>query len=180
MKFAPLTVAGAFSVEMERLEDDRGYFGRIWCREEFARQGLDVDVVQSSISYNRRAGTLRGMHFARAPSAEDKLVSCVRGRLHDVLLDLRSASPSFMQHCSVVLDASLHNAVYIPAGVAHGFQTLVDDCEVLYMMTAPYAPELAAGVRFDDPAFGIAWPMPVAVIAERDRTYPSFDPALRP
>jgi len=178
MRFTPLTVAGALGVEMERLEDERGYFGRIWCRETFAQQGLHVDMVQSSISFNRRAGTLRGMHFSRAPSVEDKLVSCVRGRLHDVLLDLRPASSSFMKHCSVVLDASLHNAVYIPAGVAHGFQTLVDDCEVLYMMTAPYAPEFAGGVRFDDPAFGIAWPLPVTSIAERDRTYPSFDPAV--
>ena len=165
MKFVPLAIAGAFSVEIELREDGRGHFGRVWCRDEFAAQGLNVDMVQASVSYNRRAGTLRGMHFSRAPSVEAKLVRCARGCMHDVILDLRLESMTFMKHVGLRLDDRSHNAVYVPPGVAHGFQTLVDDSEVFYMMTEAYQPELADGVSFDDPAFGIEWPIPVTCIA---------------
>ena len=152
------------------------HFGRVWCRDEFASQGLAVDMVQASVSYNRRAGTLRGMHFSRAPSLEAKLVRCTRGRVHDVILDLRPDSPSYMMHISLLLDEGSHNAIFVPPGVAHGFQTLVDDCDVFYMMTENYRADLTDGVRFDDPAFRIEWPLPVSCIAERDCTYPSYAP----
>lgn len=174
MKFSATPIDAAKLVQVERHEDERGYFARIWCREEFRAQGIDVELLQASVSRNRRRGTLRGMHFTRAPSHEAKLVRCSRGRVHDVILDLRPGSPSFLKHFAVTLDADEHNALYIPQGVAHGFQTLVDDCEVTYMMTDVYRPELADGVRHDDPSFGIAWPLEVTCIAERDRSYPDY------
>jgi dTDP-4-dehydrorhamnose 3,5-epimerase len=174
LKFEATPLPGAFLVEIERLEDERGFFARTWCRDEFRARGIEVDMVQASVSHNRKAGTLRGLHYALPPSTEAKLVRCARGRVHDVLLDLRRDSPSYRRHMGVTLDAERRNAVYIPHGLAHGFQTLVDDCDVLYMMTDFYRPELAAGVRFDDPAFGIEWPLEVTCIAERDRTYPLY------
>ena len=174
MRLEALPIPEAFSIEAEPLEDERGYFARVWCQEEFARVGLQIQIVQVSVSFSHRAGTLRGMHFSRAPSCEGKIVRCQRGRVHDVLLDLRADSPSLGRHVAVVLDATRHNAVYIPPGVAHGFQTLVDDCEVCYMMTDFYRPELGDGVRFDDPSFAIQWPLPVRMIAERDRAYPDY------
>jgi dTDP-4-dehydrorhamnose 3,5-epimerase len=174
MHFTPLEIAGALLVEVERHGDERGSFARTWCVEEFARHGI-APMVQASASFNRRAGTLRGMHFAWPPASEGKLVRCTRGRVHDVLLDLRPTSPRFLQHRAVVLDAAEQNAIFIPPGVAHGFQSLDDDCEVGYMMTEAYRPELADGVRHDDPCFGIRWPLPVSMIAERDAGYPDFD-----
>lgn len=178
MIFQPTPIPGALLVQLERNTDDRGFFARSWCRNEFERQGIAVDMVQASLSHNRTAGTLRGLHFAWPLSQEAKLVRCERGRVLDVILDLRPASPAFLRHFAVGLDDQQHNALYIPRGVAHGFQTLVDECTVLYMMTDFYRPELADGVRFDDPAFGIAWPLPVTSIVERDRRYPDFDAAL--
>ena len=176
MKFEPTPIPGAHVVAIERLADDRGFFARIWCRDEFRAHGLDVDIVQASVSYNRQRGTLRGMHFSRAPSTEGKLVRCSRGSVFDVIVDLRADSPSYLSHFCVTLDADRHNALFIPQGVAHGFQTLEDDCEVTYMMTDVYRPELADGVRYDDPAFGIRWPLPVSCIADRDRSYPDLAP----
>ncbi len=174
MKFSQTPIDGARLVEVERHVDERGYFARIWCREEFQAQGIDVDLMQASVSRNLRRGTLRGMHFTHSPSREAKLVRCSRGRVHDVILDLRPGSPSFLKHFAVTLDADEHNALYIPQGVAHGFQTLEDDCEVTYMMTDLYRPEVADGARYDDPSFGIAWPLEVTCIAQRDRSYPDF------
>lgn len=174
MIFVATPLAGAYIVEPERNSDERGFFARTWCRQEFARHGLDIDIVQASISHNRRAGTLRGMHFAWPPSREGKLVRCERGAIFDVIIDLRPDSATFEKHCAVELTGDNHRALYIPPGCAHGFQTLVDDTDVLYMMTDFYEPNLADGVRFDDPAFGISWPLPVTVILERDRTYPDF------
>lgn len=178
MIFEPTPIAGAYLVKAEPHTDERGFFTRLWCREEFARHGLPDDMVQSSLSYSRRAGTLRGMHFTWAPSQEAKLVRCSRGRVFDVILDLRPDSESFLQHYERELDAPSHDAVYVPPGVAHGHQTLEDHCELFYMMTEAYRPELAAGVRYDDPAFGLRWPLPVTEIAERDRCYPDFDAAV--
>lgn len=178
MIFTPTPIPEAFALELDRHEDERGYFARIWCREEFATHGIDVQITQASLSHNRRAGTLRGLHFSRAPAREGKLVRCQRGRILDVIVDLRADRPTYLQHFTVELDDRSHRAIYIPPGVAHGFQTLVDDSEIIYMMTESYRPELAAGVRFDDPAFGIRWPLPVSVISDRDRDYPDFDPAL--
>jgi dTDP-4-dehydrorhamnose 3,5-epimerase len=168
-------IPDAYIVEIEPHGDDRGFFARTWCRDEFRRAGVDVEMVQASVSHNRLTGTLRGLHFTWPPALEGKLVRCERGRIFDVILDLRPHSPSFLAHFSVELDDDRRTAIYIPPGVAHGFQTLVDDCDVFYMMTESYRPELAAGVRHDDQQFGIAWPRAVSVIAERDRMYPSFD-----
>jgi dTDP-4-dehydrorhamnose 3,5-epimerase len=173
----PTPIAGAFTVALEPKSDERGFFARTWCREEFARAGIEVDMLQASVSHNRRRGTLRGLHFAWPPSKEAKLVRCERGRIFDAIVDLRPESSSFLRHTAVMLDGEERNAIYIPPGVAHGFQTMMADCTVLYMMTEAYRPELADGVRFDDPAFGIAWPLPVSAILERDRDYPGFDPA---
>jgi dTDP-4-dehydrorhamnose 3,5-epimerase len=177
MKLSALPLAGCHRVSMEPAADERGYFARLWCREAFAKAGIHISIEQASASFNHRAGTLRGLHFAWPPAQEGKLVRCARGRLHDVLLDLRPHSSSYLHSTAVVLDADEHNAVYLPPGVAHGFQTLVDNTEVHYMMSEAYRPGLGDGVRFDDPHFGIAWPLPVACISDRDRSYPLFDPA---
>ena len=174
MNFHPTPIAGAFVVEPQRVEDERGFFARVWCESEFAQHGLKVSMLQASLSHNRSAGTIRGMHWSRDPAQEGKLVRCQNGRLLDVIVDLRPHQPSFLKHVAVELDDRSHRALYIPPGVAHGFQTLVDDCDVLYMMTEAYQPGLAAGARYDDPAFAISWPLPVSVISERDRTYPDF------
>ena len=175
MLFSPLSIAGAWLVEIQPHHDERGFFARTWCREEFAAHGICVNLEQANLSFNAQAGTLRGMHFSWPPSMEAKLVSCSRGRVHDVILDLRPTSATFAMHESVCLSADAHNAVLIPPGVAHGFQTLADESDVHYLMTERHRPDLAGGVRFDDPAFGIRWPRAVSVIAERDRTYPNFD-----
>lgn len=177
MIFENTLIPGVTLIVPELHEDERGHFARTWCRREFAARGMQVDMVQASVSHNRRAGTVRGLHFAWPPSTEAKLVRCERGRIHDVVLDLRPESPAFAQHFAVVLDDERRNAIYIPHGVAHGFQTLASDCDVLYMMTDFYRAELADGVRYDDNAFGINWPLPVTSIAERDRTYSNFDAA---
>lgn len=175
MIFEPTAIPGCLAVLPERREDERGFFARAWCREEFAAHGIEVDMVQASVSHNRRAGTLRGMHFARPPAREGKLVRCERGAVHDVAIDLRPDSPAYLRHVARRLDEETGAALYIPPGVAHGFLTLADDSRVVYMMTEAYRPELADGVRFDDPAFGIRWPRDVAVIAPRDRDCPDFD-----
>jgi len=175
MVFSELAIAGAWVIEVERHSDERGFFARTWCREEFVARGIAPDCVQASVSFNRYAGTIRGMHFSLPPAREGKLVRCSLGRIHDVMLDLRPRSRSFGDHVAVVLDHVRHNAVYVPPGVAHGFQTLDDESEVYYMMTEAYQPDLAVGVRYSDPFFHIEWPLPVSVISERDRTYPDFD-----
>lgn len=175
MRFTRLPIDGAWRVDVERMGDERGHFARVWCTDEFAAVGINVAMVQASASINRRRGTLRGMHFTWPPVREGKLVRCTRGRIHDVLLDLRPDAPSFMTHVAVVLDEHDQNAVYIPHGVAHGFQSLIDDSDILYMMTERYAANLTDGVRHDDPAFGIVWPLPISVITERDRSYAAFD-----
>jgi dTDP-4-dehydrorhamnose 3,5-epimerase len=176
MKFEPLSLPGAVLVRMERYSDERGFFARSACTEEFVAQGLSAAFVQSSISWNPRRGTLRGLHFQWPPSSESKLVRCVRGSIHDVLLDLRPGGPTYLSSCALVLDQDCRDAVYIPSGVAHGFQTLTDECEVLYQMTDFHVPSLAAGVRWNDPAFAISWPINSGiVIAPRDAQYPDFN-----
>jgi len=176
MLFESLGLPGAALVRLEPHADLRGFFARLVCVEEFRAQGLPGDFVQSSISWNRRRGTVRGMHFQWPPSREGKLIRCLRGAIHDVLLDLRPGEPTYLKHRAVVLDQDNRDAVFIPTGVAHGFQTLADDCEILYQMTDFHAPALATGVRWNDPAFGIRWPLGEdVVIAERDAAYPDFD-----
>jgi dTDP-4-dehydrorhamnose 3,5-epimerase len=175
MRFEPLVLDGAWLITPEPAVDERGFFARTICVREFASHDLNGAFVQSSISYNRKRGTFRGMHFQWPPSREAKLVRCVRGSVRDILLDLRPGSPSFRRQAQVTLDDGARNAVYIPAGFAHGFQTLADDTEVQYHMTDEFRPHLADGLRWDDPAFDIVLPEPVSVIASRDANYPWFD-----
>jgi dTDP-4-dehydrorhamnose 3,5-epimerase len=175
MQFEPLPLEGAVLVAIEAHRDDRGFFARTFCAREFADHGLSPAVVQASISYNELRGTVRGMHFQWPHSREDKLVRCLRGSVIDVLLDLRPTSGTYLKHCAVNLDDEKRNAVFIPYGIAHGFQTLAAKTEVLYQMSDFFAPDLGAGVRWNDPAFGIEWPLPAANISERDATYPDFD-----
>jgi dTDP-4-dehydrorhamnose 3,5-epimerase len=158
------------------MSDVRGFFARTYCAETFARHGLPSRFVQASISYNARRGTVRGMHFQWPPSVEGKLVRCIRGRLFDVLIDLRPDSPTYLRHESLLLDQDNRDAVYIPNGVAHGFQTVADETEILYQMTDVYVPELQSGVRWNDPTFGVRWPLDDIVISDRDAAYPDFEP----
>lgn len=174
MIFRELEVAGAYVLEPELHHDERGFFARAFCRRELEERGLDATVAQCSLSFNRRRGTLRGMHYQAPPGEEAKLVRCIRGALHDVIVDVRPGSGTFGRHAAVELTADNRFALYVPPGCAHGFQTLSDDTEVYYQMSAFYAPELARGFRHDDPALGIEWPLPVSVISERDRELPLF------
>jgi dTDP-4-dehydrorhamnose 3,5-epimerase len=171
----PTRLADAVEIEVERHEDERGYFARVWCRDDFSAAGLPVEFVQASISYNGRAGTVRGMHFAWPPAREGKLVRCESGAIFDVIIDLRPESPTFLEHVGLELGAARANALYIPPGFAHGFQTLADETTVGYAMTEVFEPAAAGGFRFDDPAFGVHWPRPATCIIERDRRYPDFD-----
>ena len=175
MRFVPVGVPGAYLVEIEPVADARGAFARTFCAREFGERGLATTMVQTSLSLNARRGTLRGLHWQAAPHGEAKLVRCVRGRIYDVVVDVRRASHTFRQHVAVELSAEARNAIYVPEGVAHGFLTLEDDCEVHYAMSAFHAPEAARGARYDDPAFGIVWPEPVEVVADRDLAWPPFE-----
>lgn len=175
MLFEKLAIPGAASIRIERRADPRGFFARTFCTDEFAAHGLPTEFVQASISYNEYRGTVRGMHFQWPPSREGKLVRCVRGRLFDVLLDLRPDSTHYLKHLAVPLDEDSRDAVFIPHGVAHGFQTLADRTEVLYQMTDSFVPELGGGLRWNDPAFAIGWPLPGLVVSERDVRWPDFD-----
>lgn len=173
MKFTPTPLPGAFVVEIEPIEDNRGFFARTVCTEQFARQGLNARFVQQSISRNPRAGTLRGMHYQSAPNEEDKLVRVTSGAVFDVIVDLRRDSPAFGRWFGVELSAGNHRQLYIPRGVAHGFQTTLPDTEILYQMTAPFEPGADRGLRWDDPEIGIAWPMcPDRIISDKDRALP--------
>jgi dTDP-4-dehydrorhamnose 3,5-epimerase len=177
MLFQQLDIVGAALVRIEPKADARGFFARTFCAGEFAAAGLTSAVVQSSISYNEHRGTVRGLHFQWPPSREDKLVRCLRGSIFDVLLDLRPGSPTYLRHTTVILDENNRDSVFIPYGVAHGFQTLAQRTEVLYQMSDFFAPELGAGVRWNDPAFGIRWPLAdiEVTISERDAACPEFD-----
>jgi len=172
--FTPTALAGAFIIEPEPSVDDRGLFARTWCESEFAAQGLETRIVQCSTSFSRRKGTLRGLHYQIPPFVETKLVRCTRGSIYDVILDLRPESPTFGQHCTVVLTADNRKAMYAPVGIAHGFQTLEDDTEVFYQISEIYSPEHARAVRWDDPAFRIAWPPDDRTISERDQSHADF------
>jgi dTDP-4-dehydrorhamnose 3,5-epimerase len=174
MIFRPATLAGVCLIAMERHVDARGYFARSWCRREFAAHGLDTGFAQASVSFNPRRGTLRGMHFQRPPHAETKLVRCSRGAIWDVVIDLRATSPTRARWQGFELTAENGASLYIPEGFAHGFQTLAPDSEVLYQISTFHAPEAAAGVRYDDPSFGIDWPLPVACISARDAAWPDY------
>lgn len=168
MRFERLAIDGVMLVQPEPHTDTRGMFARTYCSEEFQAHGVSAGMVQANTSFNASSGTVRGMHLQWPPSSEGKLVRCVRGAISDVALDLRPSSPGFLQHVMVDLDEDNRFALYIPPGLAHGFQTRTNDTEVFYMMTAPYAPELSIGFRWDDPAFGIRWPLPVSAISAQD------------
>ncbi|MDX6723415.1 MAG: dTDP-4-dehydrorhamnose 3,5-epimerase [Solirubrobacteraceae bacterium] len=175
MRFTEAPLAGAWVIDPDRRSDERGFFARTFDREEFAARGLESAVVQCSTSYNTRAGTLRGMHFQAAPHGEPKVVRCTQGAIYDVIVDLRPDSPTHRRWFATELSAENGRAVYIPVGVAHGFQTVADASEVLYMMGHEYVPEAASGVRWDDPAFGIAWPdCHQRIMSDRDRSYPDY------
>ncbi len=174
MRYRELAIAGVFVVEIEAICDERGFFSRTVCSEDFAKHGLPANYCQSSISFNKTRGTLRGMHFQAAPSRENKLVRCTQGAVYDVVLDLREGSKTFGQSLAQELTALNHLALAIPDGCAHGFITLSDNTELLYMMTENHNPDLARGVRWNDPSFGISWPMEPVVISERDRGYGDF------
>src|ERR1700674_921333 len=175
MIFRVTKLPGVFEIDIEAKPDERGFFGRTWCQEEFAAHGLNTKLVQCSLSFNIGKGTMRGMHYQVAPHAESKLVRCTRGAVFDVVLDLRPQSPTFKDWISVILTAENRKTIYVPEGCAHGFLTLEEGTEVLYQMSVFQSPELARGVRFDDPAFRIAWPEKIEVISERDRNYPEFE-----
>ena len=176
MIFRDTDLAGVRTVELEPQTDARGFFARSFCADEFAAAGIAMTVVQTNISRNTSRGTLRGLHFQAAPAPEPKLVRCTAGRVFDVAVDLRPASPSYCRWTGVELDAEAHNGLFIPAGCAHGFLTLSDESEVTYLMGAAYRPDLARGVRWNDPAFGIAWPFAPSTMSEKDAAYPDFDP----
>lgn len=177
MRFVPTPLPGTWLIEPELILDERGWFARIFDREEFEARGLNPVVAQSNVSSSTRRDTLRGMHYQAAPHGESKLVRCVRGSIFDVAVDLRSHSPTFRRWHGVELSAENRRAFYIPEGLAHGFQSLTDDTEVHYQMGHPYVPGSARGVRWDDPAFAIAWPEPLGerTISEKDRAYPDLD-----
>ena len=179
MIFAETRLAGAFSIDVEPDEDERGFFARVWDGEEFAARGLDARVRQSSIAYNHAAGTLRGLHFQLPPFAETKLVRCTRGGVWDVIVDLRPGSPTFLEWAAFELTAENHRTLYVPEEFAHGYQTLTDASEVWYQMSAPYAPDAARGLRWDDPKLAIDWPhIENRLVSERDRSWPDAGQAL--
>jgi dTDP-4-dehydrorhamnose 3,5-epimerase len=173
--FQETKIPGVVEIRIEPRCDERGFFARSWCRREFERNGLNPALAQCNISFNERKGTLRGMHFNAAPDAEAKVVRCTKGRLYDVAIDLRPGSPTFKQWVAVVLSAEERNMLYVPEGCAHGFLTMEDQTEVFYQMSDFYKPDVARGVRWDDPAFRICWPASVAVISGKDLSYPDFE-----
>ncbi len=174
MIFTGTGIEGVYIIEPEPFTDERGFFARSFCREEFLKNGLDTEFVQCNISYNKQSETLRGMHYQIPPFEEAKIVSCTRGSIYDVVLDLRRGSSTYRQWFGAKLSERNYKMLYVPKGCAHGFLTLDDDCVVYYQMTEFFHPECARGVRWDDPAFGIAWPHPAKIISEKDQNYPDY------
>ena len=174
MQFVETKLKGAYVIEPEQLCDQRGFFARTWCRREFEARGLDTRLAQCSVSFNRHIGTLRGMHYQAAPHKEVKLVRCTMGGIHDVIIDLRPESATFRQWVGEELTARNRRMMYVPAGFAHGFVTLQEETEVFYQISDFYNPESARGIRWNDPAFSIDWPLDIRVISERDRLYADF------
>lgn len=172
MIFTETALKGAFVIDVEHRRDDRGFFARTYCAQEFLEQGLKPTIAQTNISYNYQKGTLRGMHYQTSPATEVKVVRCTRGAIYDVIIDMRPDSPTYLSHIGVELTAENHRALYIPDMFAHGYQTLTDDAEVSYLVSEFYAPGYERGVRYDDPAIGIAWPLPVEVISDKDAHWP--------
>lgn len=174
MRFVETELPGAFVIELEPRTDGRGFFARTWCQEEFAERGLSTRIVQCNIGHSVEAGTVRGLHYQDVPYAEAKVVRCSRGALFDVMVDLRPSSPTYGRWSGRELSEDDHRLIYIPEGVAHGYQTLVEHTEIFYQTSAPYQPQSTAGVRYDDPAFGICWPLEVTALSDADRSWPDF------
>ena len=177
MIFTETPLKGAFVIDLEPHKDERGFFARTFCRREFEGHGLSPEVAQCNTSFNLKAGTVRGMHFQTPPASEAKLVRCVRGAIHDVIIDLRPKSSSYRQYFPVRLTADNHRALFVPESFAHGFQTLADETEVEYQMSQFYEPGMGAGFRYDDPAFAIEWPREVTIISSQDLAWPAFSNA---
>jgi dTDP-4-dehydrorhamnose 3,5-epimerase len=174
MIFTATDLQDACIIDIEPRSDDRGFFARTWCQQEFEQQGLVARIAQANMSYNKFKGTLRGMHFQHAPHAEVKIIRCTRGAIYDAIIDLRPDSPSYKRWIGVELTAENYRMLYVPEGFAHGFQTLTDDVEVAYNVSQFYTPGAEGGIRYDDPAFAIDWPLPVQVISEKDANWPAF------
>jgi dTDP-4-dehydrorhamnose 3,5-epimerase len=174
MIFTETQLRGAYIIDLERREDERGFFARTWCRDEFAAHGLDTRLAQCNVSFNEKPGTLRGMHYQVAPYAESKLVRCTAGAIYDVIIDLRPKSATFTRWVAVELTAANRRMLYVPEGFAHGFQTLAENTEVYYQMSEFYHADSARGVRWNDTAFGIRWPVPDPILSPRDREYPDL------
>ena len=174
MIFTETPLAGAYLIDLEPHQDDRGFFARTFCQKEFAARGLNARVAQCNTSFNHKQGTLRGLHCQKPPASEAKLVRCIRGAIHDVIVDLRAGSATYGEHFAVELTAENRRALFVPESFAHGFQTLLDDTEVHYQMSAFYDPNSAAGFPYDDPQLAISWPLPVTTISEADRSWPAF------
>ena len=175
MKFTETALAGAYLIELELKEDERGFLARTFCAREFAARGLQNDIAQANLSFNARRGTLRGMHFQEQPFSEAKLIQCSRGSLHDVIIDLRPDSETYCRWIGIDLSESDRRLLYVPEGFGHGFQTLEDNTALLYLMFEFYAPEYARGVRWNDPVFGIDWPISEPIISEKDRHLPDYE-----
>lgn len=176
MKFISLAIFGAYLIELESIHDERGFFARSWCQKEFVSHGLNSQLAQCSISFNKYKGTLRGMHYQTKPHEEAKLIRCAKGAIYDVIIDLRAESPTFKQWIWVELTAENYKMLYVPEGLAHGFQSLVDHTEVFYQMSQPFVPDYARVIRWNDPLFKIKWPLDVKVISTKDKTCSDFKP----
>jgi dTDP-4-dehydrorhamnose 3,5-epimerase len=179
MKFIETGLQGAVIVEIEKLQDQRGFFARSWCKREFEQYGLDASLVQANVSYNHRKGTLRGMHFQVEPHGETKLVRCTQGAIYDVIIDLRQDSPTYRKWVGVELTADNFRMLFVPKMFAHGFQTLAEESVVTYQVGQFYTPGSERGIRFDDPAFQIQWPLEVSVISDKDKSWPAFSSATQ-
>jgi len=169
MNFHPTKLPGAFLIDLQKLEDERGFFARSWCIREFGEHKLDTNLVQCNVSFNKQSGTLRGMHYQRPPFAETKLVRCTRGAIYDVIVDVRPDSPAYLQWIGAELTAENGRMMYVPKGFAHGFLTLADDSEVFYQMSEFYAPDCAGGARWDDPLFALEWPAAITTMSAKDQ-----------
>lgn len=172
MRFIPTELEGAFVIELDLIEDERGFFARSWCAAEFESRKLDSQIVQCNVSFNRNRGTLRGMHYQKPPHEEAKLVRCTCGAIYDVIVDIRTDSPTYCKWVGVELTARNHRMLYVPKGLAHGFQTLADDSEVFYQMSEAYHAESAAGFRHNDPTVNVAWPVACAIVSDKDQALP--------
>ena len=175
MRFRETRLAGAFVVELERLEDERGFFARAFCGREFEAHGLNPRVAQCNLAFNAQRGTLRGLHYQLPPAAEAKFIRCLRGAVYDVIIDLRPGSPTYLQHFGVELSSDNRLALYVPEMFAHGYQALTDAAEVFYQVSEFYTPGAERGIKYDDQALGIAWPLPVTVISSKDAAWPPFE-----